>query len=138
MIKEFQQSFFQISFLGLIWITLIASITNIETEINFYYFWRLILISILIGITFGVIYPYLWKYATTNSITNVFICSTDNTAIIMLSVYLFSEHLFKYLFSYLYIILIFNIILHLIIFKIYSDYLNRKYILEINTFKAGN
>ncbi|WP_414055013.1 hypothetical protein [Macrococcus equi] len=138
MIKEFQQSFFQISFLALIWITLIASITNIETAINFNYFWKLILISTLIGITFGVIYPYLWKYATTNSITNVFICSTDNTAIIMLSVYLFSEYLFKNLFPYLYIILIFNIILHFFIFKIYSDYLNRKYILEINTLKGRN
>lgn len=90
MIKELIQNFFQTSFLSLIWLMTITSLFNTDITVHYNYFWRLILISILFGLSFGVLYPYLWKYSTTKSTFNVILCSTDNTFIILCSIYLLS------------------------------------------------
>ncbi|RAI82467.1 hypothetical protein BFS35_001925 [Macrococcoides goetzii] len=135
MIKELTQNFFQTSFLSLIWVMVITSLSNTDNLIYYNYFWRLILISILFGLSFGVLYPYLWKYSTTKSNFNVFVCSTDNTIIILCSIYLYSADLFNQISPYLFGIIVINLILHYVIFKLYSDYLNQKYIMEIQNRK---
>lgn len=135
MIKELTQNFFQTSFLSLIWVMVITSLSNTDNLIYYNYFWRLILISILFGLSFGVLYPYLWKYSTTKSNFNVFVCSTDNTIIILCSIYLYSADLFNQISPYLFAIIVINLILHYVIFKLYSDYLNQKYIMEIQNRK---
>ncbi|WP_240839310.1 hypothetical protein [Macrococcus sp. PK] len=135
MIKELTQNFFQTSFLSLIWVMVITSMSNTDNLIYYNYFWRLILISILFGLSFGVLYPYLWKYSTTKSNFNVIVCSTDNTIIILCSIYLYSPHLFNQISPYLFALLVINLILHYVIFKLYSDYLNQKYIMEIQNRK---
>lgn len=135
MIKELTQNFFQTSFLSLIWVMVITSLSNTDNLIYYNYFWRLILISILFGLSFGVLYPYLWKYSTTKSNFNVFVCSTDNTIIILCSIYLYSADLFNQISPYLFAMIVINLILHYVIFKLYSDYLNQKYIMEIQNRK---
>ncbi|RAK46831.1 hypothetical protein BHU61_05055 [Macrococcus epidermidis] len=135
MIKELIQNFFQTSFLSLIWLMTITSLFNTDITVHYNYFWRLILISILFGLTFGVLYPYLWKYSTTKSNFNVFVCSTDNTFIILCSIYLYSSRLFTQVYPFIYAIVVINLILHYVIFKLYSDYLNQKYIMEIQNRK---
>ncbi|PKE16223.1 hypothetical protein CW670_03000 [Macrococcoides caseolyticum] len=135
MIKELIQNFFQTSFLSLIWLMTITSLFNTDITVHYNYFWRLILISILFGLSFGVLYPYLWKYSTTKSTFNVILCSTDNTFIILCSIYLYSSLLFTQVYPYIYAIAVINLILHYVIFKLYSDYLNQKYIMEIQNSK---
>lgn len=131
MIKEFFQKFIQTSFFSLIWLMIITSYSNIHTTVSFNYFWKLMLIAMLYGFTFGVIYPYLWNYATTSATANILITSGENTVLILLSVYLYSEKLFTLMFPYFYLILILNLIFHYLVFKIYSDFMNRKLINEL-------
>ncbi|MFB8733383.1 hypothetical protein ACEQPO_03925 [Bacillus sp. SL00103] len=58
MINEMKNQFMQTSFVSIVWLTLILSLTNQSVTIPFGYVWHIIAIGTLAGFVFGVLYLY--------------------------------------------------------------------------------
>lgn len=127
MINDLKNSFLNVSFMVLIWITFFITIFNLhEEKVSFLYIWNLIGISILMGIVFGIAYPYLWNYSTLKVTTKITISTFLNFFCGIGSVYLFSLKVFEFIQPYLLLILVLTLIGHIIGFYFFSKYENKK------------
>lgn len=78
MTHTLKNSFNQATLGSIIWIFLLANISNLKQNIPFTFIWNLLLIGILFGLVFGIIYPYLWNYSTFKASTNILISTVAN------------------------------------------------------------
>ena len=134
MINDLKNSFLNVSFMVLIWITFLITIFNLhEEKVSFLYIWNLIGISILMGIVFGIAYPYLWNYSTLKVTTKITISTFLNFFCGIGSVYLFSLKVFELIKPYLLVILVITLIGHIIGFYFFSKYENKKIAASLNS-----
>lgn len=132
MLKTLKNSFTQAALGSTIWITLLASIHQMNRTIPFSYIWHILLIGLLLGVTFGVVYPYLWNYSTFKSSTNILISTVANVSCMFLGVKLYSIEMFQLVSPYWIGIILLTLVGHIIGFYFFSKHQNNQLKKELN------
>ncbi|AVM22819.1 hypothetical protein [Bacillus pumilus] len=135
MIKEMKNQFMQTSFVSIVWLTLILSMTNRSITIPFGYVWHIIAIGTLAGIVFGVIYPLLWNYFTFPAPVNILISTAVNLAFQLGAVALYSTALLELIMPYFIGIAFLTLAGHIIAFLFYKKHQNQKMAQALNRLK---
>lgn len=137
MIKKFKNRFIQGSFLTIIWLMILISLTFGIQKVELNYFWRIIRISMMTGGLFSVMYTYIWNYGTWTAPVNIAVTSLVNFFAGVLAIYTFSRDLFGIIMPYWWMILTLTIVLHIVIFYFWSKYQNDKIAAELNNKKVS-
>lgn len=130
--KNLKNQFMQAAFLTTVWLLIIINLGFGNPQVQFSYFWHIIIIAIIIGGVFGVIYPYLWNFGTWSAPVNIVITTLINFAAGYLAVYLFSLEMFQIILPFWGLFLLINLVLHVIGFYFYRKFQNKKIVEELN------
>lgn len=123
--------FIHVTLGSIVWIMIITSFSNMNIEIPYLYFWRIILMGSIFGVVFGVIYYYLWNFSNINDIYKVLLSSLSNFICVVTTVKLYSSTLFDMLMPFMIFIFIITLVLHYLIFKVYLRVQNIKLAKEL-------
>ncbi|ODJ51517.1 hypothetical protein [Brochothrix thermosphacta] len=132
MTHTLKNSFNQATLGSIIWIFLLANISNLKQNIPFTFIWNLLLIGILFGLVFGIIYPYLWNYSIFKASTNILISTVANIFCVFLGVRLYSIDMFNLMKPFWIGIILLTLIVHIIGFYFYAQHKSRQLKNELN------
>ncbi|MGG5180771.1 hypothetical protein ACQYAC_15930 [Bacillus sp. MM09(2025)] len=135
MIKEMKNLFMQTSFVSIVWVTLILSLTHQSVTIPFGYVWHIIAIGTLAGFVFGIMYPLLWNYLTFPAPVNILISTAVNLAFQLGAVALYSTALLQLIMPYFIGIAFLTLAAHIIAFLFYKKHQNQKIAQALNRLK---
>ncbi|WLP60259.1 hypothetical protein [Bacillus pumilus] len=135
MIKEMKNLFMQTSFVSIVWMTLILSLTHQSVAIPFGYVWHIIAIGTLAGFVFGIMYPLLWNYLTFPAPVNILISTAVNLAFQLGAVALYSTALLQLIMPYFIGIAFLTLAGHIIAFLFYKKHQNQKMAQALNRLK---
>jgi uncharacterized membrane protein YvlD (DUF360 family) len=111
---------------------LLLSVVFGNQQVEFTYFWRIIVISILLSLVFNVLYKYIWEYGTWIAPVNILVTSSVNFLTGYCVLYGYSREMFIQVRSFWWEILILTIILHIISFYFWRRHLNKKIANQLN------